>query len=1161
MNMNNFIINYKWLSAIITALLLILTLAPNSLNAQTTTHPSSVAVTMYDFVTFTYSPFAFPSNSTPRWEVSTDGGSSWNTVSGNNYSGITTFTLSIYNTPDSYNGNQYRCIMVNLGITVLTSNVATLTVNSRPADIKRQPDDQYTTEGMGVSFTIDYSNASNVTLQWQVSTNNDNNWDNVSNAGIYSGATTRMLMLSNGVTAAYNGLFYRCVITNKEGVANPVSVTTEPAILYVEPLLTITSHPENRSVQMGEGTTFSVAATGCTGTFSYQWEYLPSVLVDAWSPVTNGGIYSGATTSTLSLSGVTFAQNGYQYRCYVSCSSMPNSPLYSNPATLVVTAGQPPVITTNSLPDGEQGVYYSATLTATSTTTISWDIIVGSLPNGLSLNQVTGEISGTPTMEGSFDFSVAAVNMYGGDRKIFSIVINSSVVPEITLHPDNKNVQEGAGATFSVAATGCTGVFSYQWEYLPNGGVGVEWSPVTNGGIYSGATTPTLSLSSGLTLAQNGDQYRCYIVCSSYPNSPLYSNPATLNITATGVSPVITTASLPDGETGNFYSTTLVATGTTPISWSIISGNLPNGLSLNQTTGVISGTPTVVGSFSFVVSVRNSYGSDDKSFSISINAPIIPEITSHPVDRSVQEGVATTFSVAAIGCNGTFSYRWQYRTNANGSWNSLTNSGIYSGVTTPTLNLSSGVALAHDGYQYRCYISCSSFSNYPLYSNPATLTVTRAGTPPVITTVSLPDGEKGSSYSVTLTATGTAPVSWSIISGNLPDGLSLNPTTGVISGTLTTAGSSRFTVRASNGINPDDTKEFAINVNNPPPPDIIVMTVPNEPFCTVNDRLSIPFTKIDNQHQMKYRVRFDTEAIAAGFRDQTSADDLPADMMFKIDVPKTAPTKSYSGAVLISCEGIEEYNDEYPFTISVVNNGVAIVNQPPVLQSLCGNLNVVLVVDVSGNAKSYQWFNNNQAINGATSRSLSVEEAGTYHLEIMGECGVISSERIVITSPSSDGGTIIRVKWGDFLYVENGSDKYQRFQWYHDGIPINGATSVYFSDNDGFFGEYSVRCFNADGSYDEPCPLLFETRSKTASVDVYPTVLKTNDPLNINIQDAELHQDAIVEIYSTPGVMVYSTKINAPFVTIKPEIMTTGIYFVKIKLPSGKIHNEKIIIQ
>ena len=82
--------------------------------------------------------------------------------------------------------------------------------------------------------------------------------------------------------------------------------------------------------------------------------------------------------------------------------------------------------------------------------------------------------------------------------------------------------------------------------------------------------------------------------------------------------PVITTTSLPNGAVGQLYTATLAATGSTPIAWSIETGDLPSGLSLNGTTGVISGTPTNTGTSTFTVRAENEYDYDTRQFSIVI---------------------------------------------------------------------------------------------------------------------------------------------------------------------------------------------------------------------------------------------------------------------------------------------------------------------------------------------------------------------------------------------------------------------------------------------------------------------------------------------------------------------------------------------------------------
>lgn len=99
------------------------------------------------------------------------------------------------------------------------------------------------------------------------------------------------------------------------------------------------------------------------------------------------------------------------------------------------------------------------------------------------------------------------------------------------------------------------------------------------------------------------------------------SHEPTLSVTYTsGTPPTISTSSLADGLVSSSYSESLSATGgSTPYTWSVLSGSLPSGLSLSS--GVISGTPTASGSFGFVIQVAGSDSATaTKSFTIAVSA-------------------------------------------------------------------------------------------------------------------------------------------------------------------------------------------------------------------------------------------------------------------------------------------------------------------------------------------------------------------------------------------------------------------------------------------------------------------------------------------------------------------------------------------------------------
>ena len=120
--------------------------------------------------------------------------------------------------------------------------------------------------------------------------------------------------------------------------------------------------------------------------------------------------------------------------------------------------------------------------------------------------------------------------------------------------------------------------------------------------------------------------------------------------------PTITTTTLTDGRVGEPYSASLGADGTAPITWSVTSGSLPAGLSLNASTGKITGTPTTAGTSTFTVTATNDYGSDSKEFTLTIDQQGTIHVTSVSLDKTsleLTEGGTDTLTATITPNNAT----------------------------------------------------------------------------------------------------------------------------------------------------------------------------------------------------------------------------------------------------------------------------------------------------------------------------------------------------------------------------------------------------------------------------------------------------------------------------------------------------------------------------
>lgn len=641
-------------------------------------------------------------------------------------------------------------------------------------------------------------------------------------------------------------------------------------------------------------------------------------------------------------------------------------------------------VAATTLPYAVNGVAYNAELRATGgKAPYNWSVVGGGTPpTGITLDAGTGVLSGTPGAAASdYTFTVEVVDSkLDSASRQFTVTLYDELdftftppLPDATL-----NTPYGP-----VAITAAGGTGNYTWS-------------MASGALPSGMTFNTATGEVGGTPNDATGTYAFSVTVSDDAVPAQTAGPLNLTLDLYDVLTITTPTPLPYAINGVAYSQTLSAGGgSAPYSnWTIVSGTQPSLLTLNASTGELSGMPgDAAGDFTFTVEVTDSaVDTATKQFTMTLYDEL--QITyAGPLPDGINGQSYGPETVTATG--GTGNITWSLSAGTLPSGVTLTtDSGDIQGLPTETGAFPITVMVQDDAS--------------PPQSDTIDLTLNVYGVL-TITTTTLPYAINGVAYSEVLNATGgTGTYSWSESGGPaLPTGLSITAG-GLVDGTPgATTGFYNFTAQVDDDGSPSqsDTQDLSIQVYN---------------VLSITTAATLPSASVDVPY---------SQALSATGGDGTytwtnPTADLPAWLSLNSGVLSGTPISGDIG--------------DYSFTLEVTDG-----ETPPQTDQLVFSVSVVDYLTWEDT------FDDETKIDAAAAASFDYTVRGGYVQLSMnvGAAAVDASYTPANTNPIDDfGGTT----WVAQTFTVTATGRISEAALYHDR---NGAGNVIYEIRDVVAGQ------------------------------------------------------------------------------------------------------------